>query len=220
MTMMNNLNFYVKIFRVYNLRHLSNIRDDHSGGLQDLCNIRNIGYSGHSDGLQNLCFGGYNHHHHHQGSNVNEVNSAAVGDGAHDGLTKLTDSTELTELVNLQNPAKFTVVVNPIHFIVRYEGGYYTNVLFMNELRYIVYKLNVGVYTFTFYMCYTDKVYRAVFESEVNVGVFTKMIALELSGKVACAVYNISELDRTRPVKVDIKKKIKINKGRVKICGK
>ena len=129
----------------------------------------------------------------------------------------MTDSTELTELVNLENPAKFTVVVNPIHFIVRYEGGYYTNVLFTNELRYIVYKLNAGVYTFIFYMCYTDKVYRVVFESEVNVGVFTKMTALELSGKVACAVYNISKLDRTRPVKVEIKK---INKGRVKRCGK
>lgn len=93
-------------------------------------------------------------------------------------------------------------LTRPIHFIVRYNDKFYTNVLFTNELRYILYKMKTGRYNFTFLMCTTKGIYKQVFEESKNVGIFTKRDALELSSRLAEAVYGRFCIDRTQPVKL------------------
>lgn len=98
------------------------------------------------------------------------------------------------------------LLTSPIQFIVRYNDVFYTNVLFTNEMRFIMYKLRVGYYKFSFSMSNLRGIYIQVFDIDVHVGVLTKRDALDISCKLAKAIYGRLCIDKTQPVKVTLKR--------------
>lgn len=106
--------------------------------------------------------------------------------------------------VNLKVTKFGEFVMSPLHFVVRYNDKFYTNVSFTNEIRYIMFRVSVGLYKFIFYMCTNRGSYKQVLSKNVYISIYTKKNALDLSSQLAGAVFCKACIDRTQPVKVTV----------------
>ena len=108
---------------------------------------------------------------------------------------------EFSEEVDLE------LELNPVSFVVKYEGRYFTNIKFTNELRYVLCRLSQRGYKFTFFMYHKeDERYKEVLNSFVNVGVFSREEALMLSSRLAEVIHqNLNIYDRGKRIKIKIR---------------
>lgn len=108
------------------------------------------------------------------------------------------ESREVSEEVVFKN---VVFELSPIHFTVKYEGKYYTNVEFTNEIRYILGRLELGRYIFEFSMFDIEsRGYKVVLKHALKVGIMSRFQALDLSNRFAESVYRTNKYDRTKSV--------------------
>lgn len=99
--------------------------------------------------------------------------------------------------------------LSPIHFVVKFEGKFYTNVEFTNELRYILRRLNLESYVFTFYMYNTERNdYSVALTTVVNVSIISMLQALDISARLAEVVYKRNIYDKTKTVRLKLSKHV------------
>ena len=103
--------------------------------------------------------------------------------------------------------------LSPIHFVVKFEGKFYTNVEFTNELRYVLRRLDLDSYIFTFCMYNTKHdEYSVMYTTVINVNIESITQALDISAQLAEVVYNSNIYDRTKCVKLRLRRHV-INEG-------
>ena len=99
----------------------------------------------------------------------------------------------------------FDLVLTSIHFVVKFDGCYYTNNEFTNVLRLVLIKLSNKNCVFTFKMNFINGGYRVVYEAHLSVNTFSKVQALNLSSCLAKTIYkDMSVYDKTSAVKLRV----------------
>lgn len=95
--------------------------------------------------------------------------------------------------------------LSPVHFVVKYEGTFYTNVEFVNEIWYVLHRLGLNSYIFEFYIFDNEcEKFVKVLNCVVNIGIMCKIQALNLSNKFAKAVYRLNRYDKAKGVKLRV----------------